>query len=241
MSHLRCGARPARAADALVVGLGLGPPFGPLLAPLLALLRLGRRVTTAVPNEGEPMTTIHKPSCRLLGTVLLAGFTTACGSDARSTPRAAAQTTTSEVLDACTVIPPEAFASLLGGPVRTMGTVNEMGTGWFSNCWFSGEQRVWLTLNAMFQPSRSSTELVESMGSWMDEMAETLGDDDVDPEASGTLVMAEGFAEPAARHYDNLMGMHVVTVQHGAYWVQVAAADLDMAMEATRIALEHAP
>lgn len=187
------------------------------------------------------MNTIRRSSRCLSGPILLAGFVVGCGTDAQSTARAAAQTTNTEVLDACTVIPPEAFASLLGGPVKTMGTVNDRSDGWFSNCWFTSERRVWLTLNAMFDPSRSSTDLVESMGSWMDTMAETFGPDDVDPDASSTLEPAEGFAEPAARHYDNVMRMHVVTVQHGAYWVQVAAADLDLAMDATRIALEHAP
>ena len=183
----------------------------------------------------------ERPGFAFYSVLLLATLTTACGSEAQSAVARGDRAARSEVLEACVVVPGAAFAPLLGGPVTANGYVSERSDGWFSNCWFSGEERVFLTLNALFQPSRSTGELIESMGDWMDTMAETFGADDVDPEASGTLEPAEGFAEPAARHYDGVMRMHIVTIQHGDYWVQMAAPDLALAIEATRIALEHAP
>ena len=180
----------------------------------------------------------HRASSGLtLLTVLLA----ACAREAQDPPGAAAQSSSSDVLEACAIVPANALSQVLGGSVTGSGSVNEMGDGWFSNCWFSGEERAFVTLNGSFRVATTSDELIATLGSWMDDTAARLGSDDVDPEASATLEPDASFEEPAARHFDGLMRMHVVTVQHGAYWVQVASPALETARDVARVFLEHAP
>ena len=185
------------------------------------------------------MTTTHRAGLGCIASALLAALTVACGAaEGSDTSRIAERSAGPDPVDACTVVPAGAFASIVGGEAKTMGDVSTMGDGWYSNCWFTGEGglfgegRLYLMLNAMFEPSKTSRQL----GEFIAAQTAKSDDDSITPPEP-----AEGFSEPAVQFFHNELGMHVVMVQHGAYWVQAFAPDLDNATQAMRIVLEHAP
>ena len=184
------------------------------------------------------MRRIQHTGLSVLTSVALAALATACGgAEAADTEPAADPSSDSEIVEACTIVPPTTFVSFLGDPVNTMGDATQMGSGWYSNCWFTGTDglygaRLYLMLNSTTQPPSSSAELGDVVAAQF-----------ADPENGSITPPApvDGFSEPAVSFFHDLMGLHGVIVQHGSYSAQLFAPTLEMATEAMHLVLEHAP
>lgn len=171
----------------------------------------------------------RNPSTLLI--LAASGLLLGCGAD-EPQKSAAEASQKAPIVDACAVLPAEAFAPAVGSPVNSFGGVNDMGSrGWTSSCFYSSDAEAFVTFNGMIRPMKSNAELVKFLVS----MSEAVDNGD------GSIEPAPGFDPPAAQYYTTEGDIFIVMAMADGYWVQAGADDLELARQTLKIALEHVP